>query len=127
MGEIVLPNVDRFAAKAMNAWIAKNRAPLVQSVRSVTPVDKGGLKGSVSSVVLVEAGRPVLRVQATARYAAAVDAGAQPHVIRAKPGGVLAFLDRLGNQRFAKSVNHPGNEPRRFMRRGFEKFGLTVR
>lgn len=45
------------------------------------------------------------------RYAHIVAKGQRPHVITARPGGVLAF--RSGGQlRFARSVNHPGAQPR---------------
>lgn len=44
-------------------------------------------------------------------YAHIVAKGQRPHVITARPGGVLAF--RSGGQlRFAASVNHPGAQGR---------------
>lgn len=52
------------------------------------------------------------------RYAAAQHQGARPHIIRAKPGGNLAFY-WAKKQRFVvtKQVLHPGNPATHYMSR----------
>ena len=58
----------------------------------------------------------LLRVSNPKRYARAIDGGARPHVIVARPGKKLAFRGRDGNMVFRKRVNHPGNRAYRFLR-----------
>jgi hypothetical protein len=47
-------------------------------------------------------------------YAASIDSGARPHVIRPKRAKFLRFRARNGALVFAKRVNHPGNKPYKF-------------
>lgn len=64
-------------------------------------------------------------------YAAAVEFGSRPHVIRPKKARVLAWggSRTLGGRlsagsrptNFAMSVNHPGTKPQPFLLPGFEK------
>lgn len=42
-----------------------------------------------------------------------LETGTRPHVISAKPGGTLRFVQN-GQVRFAKSVRHPGTKPKHF-------------
>lgn len=63
----------------------------------------------------------IVRSTNSAKYAAAQDRGSglygpkhRKYVIRAKSGGVLAFMFR-GRLVFAKSVQHPGVRPTRFL------------
>lgn len=49
------------------------------------------------------------------KYARAHHEGASPHEISARPGGFLRFPDKYGAIIFRKSVNHPGNDPNRFL------------
>lgn len=71
-------------------------------------------------------------VKATAGYAAYVELGTRPHVIRARPGHVLAWpakgqarlsgSARRGAQMiFARKVNHPGTKPYPFLVPGAKK------
>ena len=53
-----------------------------------------------------------LRVGAT--YAPFVEFGTRPHRIVPRRGKALRFLDRTGQVRFARAVNHPGTRPRPF-------------
>lgn len=56
----------------------------------------------------------ILKVRNTAKYAAAIDQGARPHIIRARRAGSLHFVSG-GKHVFRKSVNHPGNRPYKFL------------
>ncbi len=52
-------------------------------------------------------------------YSLYVHEGTKPHIINAKPGGVLAFnwpAGPTGGMFFAASVNHPGTKARPFLR-----------
>lgn len=57
----------------------------------------------------------LLRISNTAPYAAAIDKGAKPHVIRARGNGYLRFRTSSGWVR-TRQVSHPGNKPYRFLR-----------
>lgn len=72
----------------------------------------------------------------TADHAATVAVGSRPHVIRAKPGRLLAFQsERFSFERrlrgrsarslfFARKVNHPGNKrPVRYLQTPLAQFG----
>lgn len=48
-------------------------------------------------------------------YAEPVTAGARPHVIAARQPGKLLRFRIAGKIVFARQVNHPGNEPNRFL------------
>jgi hypothetical protein len=50
-------------------------------------------------------------------YAAAIDKGASPHVIRPRRARALRFIARGGSVVFAQKVNHPGNKPYKFLYR----------
>lgn len=54
------------------------------------------------------------RVFAFSKIARFLENGTRPHVITARNGGVLSFIQN-GTRRFARSVNHPGTAPRPFM------------
>jgi hypothetical protein len=70
--------------------------------------------GNESRVIRVNGRVRVVRLQNAVPYAAAIDRGAKPHIIRAKPGKTLAFVGRSGQMVFAKQVRHPGNKAYRF-------------
>lgn len=56
----------------------------------------------------------ILVVSEGVSYSVAHHEGTEPHVIRAKPGRVLAWQSG-GNWHYARSVNHPGTAPNRFL------------
>lgn len=58
-----------------------------------------------------------LRIYNDKKYAAAIDRGARPHIIRPRRSSVLRFRGRDGRIVFARRVNHPGNRPYRFLYR----------
>jgi Bacteriophage HK97-gp10, putative tail-component len=68
-----------------------------------------------------------LRVDITANtpYAAAIEYGARPHKINAKPGKWLRF-GTVSGVVFAKSVNHPGNRPYKYLAGALERESETV-
>jgi len=76
-----------------------------------------GLAHATSGTVVRTSRGAVVRLQNRKKYAAAIDRGARPHVIRARSGGMLAFRGRDGQMVFRKSVHHPGNKPYRFLYR----------
>ncbi len=52
-----------------------------------------------------------------AKYAAAIDSGARPHIIRPRRAKALRFIARGGSVVFARMVRHPGNKPYKFLYR----------
>ena len=61
-------------------------------------------------------GRVTFEVGAYAPYAAAVEFGSKPHVIRPKNKEMLHWKGVNGEKFFAFKVNHPGTDPQPFMR-----------
>lgn len=57
-------------------------------------------------------------------YSLFVHEGTEPHLISAKPGGVLAF-SMHGETVFATSVNHPGTKARPFLRDALVQVAAT--
>lgn len=56
------------------------------------------------------------RITNVAPYAAYIEDGTRPHIIRPKkPGGVLVFTNKAGQLIFAKQVHHPGTRRYRIM------------
>lgn len=59
-------------------------------------------------------------------YAAFVEFGTKPHVIRAKPGKKALAFKVAGQTVIVKSVNHPGTKPNPFVRPAFEDWVDTL-
>lgn len=56
------------------------------------------------------------RITNVAPYAAYIEDGTRPHIIRPrKPGGVLVFTNKAGATVFARQVHHPGTRRYRIM------------
>lgn len=90
------------------------------AARGEAPRRTGALAGSiVSSGGMQRPDGAEVHVDAGAAYALPVHDGSRPHTIRPFHARVLAF--RVGGmQRFARSVNHPGNAPDPFMDQALE-------
>lgn len=82
----------------------KDTTNLAESIG--TDVDPDGMGGSVGP---------------TAEYGAAQEYGAEPHIIRAKDGGMLAFPGADGGMVFVKEVHHPGNAAQPYMGPSFDR------
>lgn len=74
-----------------------------------------GLAQATKFRVIRKGRRLIVRGQNPKPYAAAIDKGARPHVIRAKGGGMLTFKGRDGRWVSKKQIQHPGNRPYRFL------------
>lgn len=80
----------------------------------------GNLTESIRSEQVTGGTQLSVEVSANMPYAAAIELGAKPHKITAKPGGFLRF-GTAGGLRFAKSVNHPGNKPFKFLEEALDR------
>jgi hypothetical protein len=61
------------------------------------------------------------RVGSPSKIALYMNAGTQPHLIRARNARALRFATAGGSIRFARSVRHPGTRPLRFFERGAQQ------
>ena len=77
-------------------------------------VQSGQLRSSIKHEIKHFPTTMSLYVGSNVEYAKYVHDGTSPHVIRARPGGVLAF-PKGGRTVFATYVNHPGTSPRPFL------------
>jgi hypothetical protein len=74
----------------------------------------GKLSTSTSYKLVRGRNRKILKIRNKAKYAAAQERGAGPHVIRARRRKSLRF-NVSGGVKFARYVRHPGNPPTRFL------------
>ena len=94
---------------------------VVNRAKVLAPVDTGRLRASIR----VEARRTftlrsVYTIGSDVEYAAMVNDGTRPHVIRPRNRQVLRF--RVGGQVvFARVVNHPGTRARPFLDRALRE------
>lgn len=93
-------------------WAQEGAVQVESILKALVPVKTGTLRDSFTSN-LTPAG---FKVYPTASYAGFVDQGTAPHIIRARAGGVLHWIDSAsGEDRFARSVHHPGTRALHFM------------
>lgn len=87
---------------------------LTKLAQAAAPIDEGTLAASIhADGAQMHGGGATAHVQTGAEasdYAVPQHEGSSPHVIRAKNAQALHF-----NGVFAKSVNHPGNPPTKFL------------
>lgn len=108
-GSVALQNKEQALDIAASA--------IAERMRLEAPVDTGLL---VQSITIQSSGGTRI-IGPNVPYADFVELGTKPHLIRAKPGGVLAF--EIGGQKiFAKYVNHPGTKPNPFVKRALESY-----
>lgn len=86
----------------------------------------GNLQRATKTRVIRTRGGKLLKITNNKPYAAAIDGGAKPHTISAKPGKKLRFRGRGGGFVFAKSVQHPGNRAYKFLYRAHRSAGRVV-
>lgn len=89
--------------------IAEEAKRLATARLGINPADKPrtGLLAKSYRVEVIP-GTNQFRVRNPRKYAAAIELGAKPHIIRARTT-TLRFRDRSGTWRNIKMVRHPGN------------------
>ena len=87
------------------------------ATNQIVNVDTGRLSGAISSALATDSKGLFVKVLCNVEYAAAVHEGtvAHPIVGRNSPRKVLRFPSG-GGIVYAKRVNHPGTDPRPFLR-----------
>lgn len=81
----------------------------------------GRLQRGNKAKVIRRGGRTIIvRGSNRVKYAAPIDKGSRPHIIRPRRAKVLRFRGKNGQWVFARQVRHPGNKPYRFL------YGATV-
>jgi hypothetical protein len=131
MGPISIPDVrvkhQRFehALESLVDRVSTQSGNLARRHVYQTPHFKprtGNLQRSTDfQVVRLKSGRRI-KIYNTAPYAAAIDRGARPHIIRARKARALHFnwpgfwsVSTKSPEWFLRSVHHPGNKPYRFL------------
>jgi hypothetical protein len=78
----------------------------------------GNAKARTKGRVIRRGGKVIVRMSNDAKYAAILEKGSRPHIIRPKrPGGFLRF-EIQGRIVYARQVRHPGTKPYRFLSKG---------
>lgn len=105
-----LPRIAANLEPRVSQVVRKAAFDIEGKAKAAAPVDEGHLKNSIqASVDGLSA-----EVTANADYAAYVEYGTAPHVIRPRNAKVLAF-QAGGKTVFAAEVNHPGTPAQPFM------------
>lgn len=95
--------------------LRKSARLVLNLARLKAPVDTGRLRASGRLIESSFLGlRPKIAVVFTADYAAAVNDGTRPHIIRPRQAQALRFVIG-GRVVFAKVVHHPGTRARPFL------------
>lgn len=108
-----LPQMGANMAARVSQAVRKSAFDIEARAKSMAPVgETGNLKGSITTDIADDG--LSAEVTANADYAAHVEYGTRPHVIRPKNASMLAF--KIGGVTvFAKEVNHPGTAAQPFM------------
>jgi hypothetical protein len=93
------------------------RATRVQlAAKAQTGVDTGMNKRDITKNWINGRGDDLaIKVGAARHYSLMHHEGTRPHVIRPKNAKVLRFVNKRGDVVFARSVNHPGTRPNRYL------------
>lgn len=107
-----LPQIAGGLQGRISQVVRKTAFDIEAHAKAIAPVDTGNLKNTISTDI---AGDGLsAEVTANADYAAHVEYGTRPHVIRPRNASMLAF--KVGGVTvFAKEVNHPGTAAQPFM------------
>lgn len=110
--------LSRFAAISPNPRLMRNLAlSAVREQKTLSPVRAGNLR---RSILVGRVSDNYAETRATANYAAAVELGTKPHVIRPRTKKALRFKSG-GAVVFTKRANHPGTKAKPFMVPGAKK------
>lgn len=75
----------------------------------------GALRSSIHMRHLLDARGQYIEVKASTPYALAHHEGTKPHVIKPKNAPILRFSNKSGSVIHARTVNHPGTKPNRYL------------
>ncbi len=100
-------------AKVLALWKDEGSQETVSFMRNIVPVKTGFLRESITRRTTPKG----FLVYATAKYAAFVNSGTQPHRIFPRNASVLRWFGPWGNPIFAKRAFHPGTVGAHFVER----------
>lgn len=108
-------DLNRTITNASRTELREAGRQVVNRARVLVPVDTGRLRSSIrADPPRIFSFRGSLTVGSDLEYAAAINDGSRPHVIRPRRAQVLRF--RVGGQVvFARVVNHPGTRGTHFL------------
>lgn len=92
---------------------------IAQEAKLNAPVQDGDLKASIRVSTNAKRGRVEAKAKAGGKkawYAAIVEFGASPHIIKGKNGKLLKFTARDGKRIEIAQVSHPGFKAKPYMR-----------
>lgn len=137
--------LEKIAAQGAGKLVLSATRRTLNRARVLSPWDTGNLRAShTMTIKRLKKKRVVGRVSSRVNYALAVHEGTRPHVIRPKRKKALAFQRggsvaggggariRFGGRMVVvKKVNHPGTQPRPWLRQAMTEVaaqrGFTAR
>lgn len=114
-------NLNRTITNASRAELREAGRQVVNRARILAPVRTGRLRSSIrADPPRIFSLRGSLTVGSDLEYAAAVNDGSRPHIIRPRRAQVLRF-NVGGRIVFAKVVHHPGTKGTHFLDRALRE------
>lgn len=117
-------NLNRTLSNASRTELREAGRQVVNRARVLVAVRSGRLRGSIKAdPPRIFSFRGSLTVGSDVEYAAAVNDGARPHIIRPRSKQVLRF-NVGGRVVFARVVHHPGNKGSHFLDRALREVAV---
>jgi hypothetical protein len=107
-------------AQVLSEWQAEGSLELMMQLRGNTPVRTGMTRESIARRNTPK-GFTVYFTKPYDKIAAYLEYGTRPHMIFPSQGQVLSWGGKFGEQRFARSVRHPGTRATYFVSRTREQ------
>lgn len=105
--------LTRKQKKKLQEKLLKTGLKIEKEAKIRCPVDTGRLRASINTKMVDDF---TVRIGTNVEYAQAVEYGTAAHEIKAKDAEALHWKDEDGEDVFATRVQHPGTEPRPFLR-----------
>ena len=114
-------DLQRVMTDASRRELKEASRQVVNRAKVLAPVRTGRLRGSIrAEEPRIFSLRGSVKVGSDLEYAAFVNDGTRPHIIRPRRAQVLRFTVG-GRTVFAKVVHHPGTRPRPFLDRALRE------
>lgn len=110
---VIGPGWEAHLAPHLSRFMDQLADDIAGDARRLAPIDTGHLAATIR---VHREPRHARRIHAHAPYAAWVELGTRPHIIRIRRARFLRWVQVDGRVRFAKQVYHPGTPSQPFLR-----------
>lgn len=125
-GLVLYKPILNYELNVPGGMVGRHMAVLGQKIekgaKARVGVKTGRLKTSIHTEHRTVGGRQYIKVGSSLHYALMHHEGTRPHIIAAKPPGVLRFTSKKGGLVHATTVMHPGTRPNRYLSSQLRRF-----